>query len=42
VIVDEEANVLINPLHPDARQIAATKVRKWTYDPRLMRSGVGR
>jgi RES domain-containing protein len=42
VIVDEEANVLINPLHPDARQIAATKVRKWTYDPRLMRSNVGR
>jgi RES domain-containing protein len=37
-VVAEEANVLINPLHPDARQIAARKVRKWTYDPRLMRS----
>jgi RES domain-containing protein len=39
VIVNEEANVLINPLHPDARQITARKVRKWGYDPRLMRSG---
>ena len=38
VIVGEERNVLINPLHPDAKQIAAHKVRKWTYDPRLMRS----
>jgi RES domain-containing protein len=38
VIVGEERNVLINPLHPDAKQIAARKVRKWTYDPRLMRS----
>jgi RES domain-containing protein len=35
VIVQEEWNVLVNPLHPDARQIAARKVRKWTYDPRL-------
>jgi RES domain-containing protein len=38
VIVSEEANVLINPLHPDTRQITARKVRKWVYDPRLMRS----
>jgi RES domain-containing protein len=36
VIVGEESNVLINPLHPDARRIAARKVRKWTYDPRLL------
>ena len=36
VIVREESNVLINPLHPDARRIAARKVRKWLYDPRLM------
>ena len=35
VIVGEEWNVLLNPLHPDARQIGASKVRKWTYDPRL-------
>jgi RES domain-containing protein len=37
VIVSEERNVLINPLHPDARHITARKVRKWGYDPRLMR-----
>jgi RES domain-containing protein len=38
VIVAEESNVLINPLHPDTRQVAARKVRKWSYDPRLMSS----
>lgn len=38
VIVTEEHNVLINPLHPDARRIGARKVRKWHYDPRLTRS----
>ena len=38
VIVSEERNVLINPLHPDAQQIKARKVRKWAYDPRLMRT----
>jgi RES domain-containing protein len=35
VIVPEEYNVLINPLHPDARRLQARKVRKWTYDARL-------
>lgn len=35
VIVPEETNVLINPAHRDAGRIAAAKVRKWTYDPRL-------
>lgn len=35
VIVNEERNVLINPLHPDAKSIRATKLRKWTYDPRM-------
>jgi RES domain-containing protein len=38
VIVGEEVNVLINPLHPDTQQITARKVRKWVYDPRLMRA----
>jgi RES domain-containing protein len=38
VIVGEELNVLINPLHPDTQQIIARKVRKWVYDPRLMRA----
>lgn len=36
-IVPEEANVLINPGHPDSRRITARKVRKWLYDPRLVR-----
>ena len=34
VIVPEDCNVLVNPAHPNARAITATKVRKWTYDPR--------
>lgn len=37
VIVPEEHNALINPLHPDAVRITAHKVRKWLYDPRLGR-----
>jgi RES domain-containing protein len=37
VIVPEERNALINPLHPDAAKIKARKVRKWLYDPRLGR-----
>lgn len=36
VIVPEEINILINPLHPDVSKIAALKVRKWTYDQRLV------
>ncbi len=35
VIVPEEANLLINPRHPDAGAITATKVRRWLFDPRL-------
>ncbi len=38
VIISEEFNVLINPAHPDMAGIAARKVRKWVYDPRLHRS----
>jgi len=34
VIVPEESNVLINPLHRDAARIAATALRKWHYDAR--------
>jgi RES domain-containing protein len=40
-IVNEEWNVLVNPMHPDTRQITVRKVRKWTYDPRLMGSRRG-
>jgi RES domain-containing protein len=36
-IAPEEGNVLINPLHPDAAGITATKLRKWLYDPRMGR-----
>jgi RES domain-containing protein len=35
VIVPEEENVLINPAHDDAKQIVATKLRRWTYDGRV-------
>jgi RES domain-containing protein len=34
VIVPEEFDVLANPRHPDAAKLRATKLRKWTYDPR--------
>lgn len=37
-IIAEECNVLINPLHPDSRRITARKVRKWLYDPRLVKA----
>ena len=37
VIVPEEANVLINPAHPDSGRISAAKARRWLYDPRLTR-----
>jgi RES domain-containing protein len=35
VIVPEENNVLINPAHPEALQIQAKKIRRWTYDARF-------
>jgi RES domain-containing protein len=38
VIVPDEYNVLINPLHPDCRTITAVKIRKWLYDPRLTKT----
>jgi len=38
VIVPDEYNVLINPLHPDNGTIIAVKIRKWLYDPRLMKT----
>jgi RES domain-containing protein len=37
VIVPDEANILINPRHPDMAKVTARKVRKWLYDPRLIR-----
>jgi RES domain-containing protein len=35
VVVPEEFNVLINPMHPDSKRIRAKKVRVWQYDSRL-------
>lgn len=35
IIIPEERNVLINPLHPDIARVRARKVRRWTYDGRL-------
>ena len=35
VIVAEERNYLINPAHPDAALITATKLRRFRYDERL-------
>ncbi|MDQ1919935.1 RES family NAD+ phosphorylase [Massilia pseudoviolaceinigra] len=35
VIVPEESNVLINPVHPDAAGISATTIKRWIYDPRF-------
>lgn len=35
-IIPEERNLLINPHHPDAGRIAATRLRAWRYDARLL------
>ncbi len=35
IIVPEELNVLINPEHPEASSVRASKIRKWVYDTRL-------
>lgn len=35
VIIPEETNILINPLHPDAKRIVALNLRPWKYDERL-------
>lgn len=35
VIVPDELNVLINPLHADSTTITATTIRRWMYDARF-------
>jgi len=35
VIVPQDRNFVINPAHPGAAGITATKLQKWTYDGRL-------
>jgi RES domain-containing protein len=36
IVVPEESNVLINPAHADAARISAGKMRRWSYDGRLV------
>ena len=35
VVVPEEFNILVNPRHPDAGRLKATKLRPWLFDQRL-------
>ena len=35
VIVPDELNVLVNPLHPDFAAVQRVGARKWHFDPRL-------
>ena len=35
VIVPEEHNILINPLHRDVARLSSTKIRRWIYDHRI-------
>jgi RES domain-containing protein len=35
IVVPEECNVLVNPAHPDAGRLKATKVRKIAFDARV-------
>lgn len=37
VVVPDETNILINPVHPEMGKVTARKVRRWLYDPRLVR-----
>ena len=38
VVVPPEDNILINPLHPDAKGIKATNTGQWQFDHRLFPS----
>ncbi|MES2351197.1 MAG: RES family NAD+ phosphorylase [Pseudomonadota bacterium] len=35
VIIPDESNILINPLHADVARIVATPLKRWHYDPRF-------
>ena len=37
VIVPDEFNVLINPMHPDVPKISAVNLRRWEFDPRFFK-----
>jgi RES domain-containing protein len=36
IVVPEESNILLNPVHPLAATLVPTKLRRWTYDGRLL------
>ncbi len=36
IVVPEEFNVLLNPRHPSAGELTVRKLRRWTYDMRLL------
>lgn len=42
VIVPEESNVLLNPVHPDMARVAVRKVRRWLNDSRLLTAVINR
>jgi RES domain-containing protein len=36
VVIEFEQNVLLNPIHPDARKIATSRIIPFTWDDRLL------
>jgi RES domain-containing protein len=36
IVVPDEFNVLINPGHPEISKLRAQKIRRWSYDSRLV------
>jgi hypothetical protein len=34
-VLPEEPNIIINPKHPGASTLVATRLRRWTYDTRM-------
>lgn len=37
VIIPEETNILISPIHPENAKISATAVKRWIFDPRFFK-----
>ena len=37
VLAPEEKNILINPTHADSAGITAKSIRRWLYDPRMVK-----
>jgi RES domain-containing protein len=36
-VVEHEFNILINPLHPDMKQVSILQIENYTLDKRLLR-----